>query len=297
MALRNRPAVRPFEIFTRVLPLPRYGTIDPTPLVAFFFPLFYGIIIGDIGYGLLLLAIALFARRRYGSNPLVADARPIFAIAALSAVAWGFAYGELFGDLGARAGFEPLFIDRMKDFSNTMALRPGHRGVPRPPGHRARRRHRDPARAPGRGGRQGGRSRPAGRLAAAILAGRRVPSRARRPRWGGGDSRRVPADPVPVGRSGSGDGAPQPDERLLRTCGSWGSASRRWPLPTRPTGSSSRRGRRWWGSSAAVVLHAVNLAFGVLSPTVQSMRLHYVEFFENFFVGGGRAYKPFKSIA
>jgi len=40
------PAVRPFEIFTRVLPLPRYGTIDPTPLVAFFFPLFYGVIIG-----------------------------------------------------------------------------------------------------------------------------------------------------------------------------------------------------------------------------------------------------------
>jgi len=49
VVLRNRPAVRPFEIFTRVLPLPRYGTIDPTPLVAFFFPLFYGIIIGTSG--------------------------------------------------------------------------------------------------------------------------------------------------------------------------------------------------------------------------------------------------------
>ncbi|HLN91046.1 MAG TPA: hypothetical protein VK429_04225, partial [Patescibacteria group bacterium] len=66
VVLRNRPAVRPFEIFTRVLPLPRYGTIDPTPLVAFFFPLFYGIIIGDIGYGLLLLAIARLVRWRYG---------------------------------------------------------------------------------------------------------------------------------------------------------------------------------------------------------------------------------------
>jgi V/A-type H+-transporting ATPase subunit I len=42
------------------------------------------------------------------------------------------------------------------------------------------------------------------------------------------------------------------------------------------------------------ILHALNLVFGVFSPTIQSLRLHYVEFFENFFQGGGREYKPFK---
>jgi len=48
VVLRNRPAVRPFEIFTRVLRSP--GTDDrPHSLVAFFFPLFYGIIIGTSG--------------------------------------------------------------------------------------------------------------------------------------------------------------------------------------------------------------------------------------------------------
>ncbi len=41
-------------------------------------------------------------------------------------------------------------------------------------------------------------------------------------------------------------------------------------------------------------LHAINLLFGVLSPTIQSLRLHYVEFFENFFAPGGRPYRPFK---
>jgi V/A-type H+-transporting ATPase subunit I len=51
------------------------------------------------------------------------------------------------------------------------------------------------------------------------------------------------------------------------------------------------------GILAGVTLHAVNLAFCVLSPTIQALRLHYVEFFENFFSGGGRAYKPFKFVA
>jgi len=51
------------------------------------------------------------------------------------------------------------------------------------------------------------------------------------------------------------------------------------------------------GILAALTLHAINLAFCVLSPTIQSIRLHYVEFFENFFIGGGRAYQPFRTIA
>ena len=42
------------------------------------------------------------------------------------------------------------------------------------------------------------------------------------------------------------------------------------------------------------ILHALNLIFGIFSPTIQSLRLHYVEFFENFFQGGGLEYKPFK---
>jgi V/A-type H+-transporting ATPase subunit I len=51
------------------------------------------------------------------------------------------------------------------------------------------------------------------------------------------------------------------------------------------------------GILAGVTLHAINLAFCILSPTIQALRLHYVEFFENFFDGGGRAYKPFKIAA
>ncbi len=51
------------------------------------------------------------------------------------------------------------------------------------------------------------------------------------------------------------------------------------------------------GILAGLTLHTINLAFCVLSPTIQAIRLHYVEFFENFFIGGGRAYQPFRTIA
>jgi V/A-type H+-transporting ATPase subunit I len=46
------------------------------------------------------------------------------------------------------------------------------------------------------------------------------------------------------------------------------------------------------GIVLAVFLHAVNFALALLSPTVCALRLHYVEFFEKFFEGGGRPFRP-----
>jgi V/A-type H+-transporting ATPase subunit I len=43
-------------------------------------------------------------------------------------------------------------------------------------------------------------------------------------------------------------------------------------------------------------LHGINFMFSVLSPTIQSLRLHYVEFFGNFFAPGGRPYRPFRHL-
>jgi V/A-type H+-transporting ATPase subunit I len=48
------------------------------------------------------------------------------------------------------------------------------------------------------------------------------------------------------------------------------------------------------GVIVAALFHALNIALGVLSPTIQSLRLHYVEFFGKFFEGGGEGYTPFK---
>ena len=49
------------------------------------------------------------------------------------------------------------------------------------------------------------------------------------------------------------------------------------------------------GIIIAGLLHALNLVLGAFSPTIHSLRLHYVEFFRKFYEGGGRPYKPFRS--
>ena len=48
------------------------------------------------------------------------------------------------------------------------------------------------------------------------------------------------------------------------------------------------------GIILAILIHALNLVLGAFSPTIQSLRLHYVEFFQKFYQGGGRQYEPFQ---
>lgn len=49
------------------------------------------------------------------------------------------------------------------------------------------------------------------------------------------------------------------------------------------------------GAILAILIHALNLVLGAFSPTIHSLRLHYVEFFRKFYQGGGRPYQPFES--
>ena len=48
------------------------------------------------------------------------------------------------------------------------------------------------------------------------------------------------------------------------------------------------------GIILASLLHALNLVLSVFSPTIQSLRLHYVEFFSKFYEPGGKRYNPFR---
>src|SRR6185369_16689004 len=113
VVLANPRLFRPFETITRTLPLPRYGSLDPTPFVAVFFPMFFGLMLGDAGYGAAagLLAFVLHRRSRLGTT--LRSVAEMLGACALFAILVGLAFGELFGDLGQRwLGLKPIVFNR-----------------------------------------------------------------------------------------------------------------------------------------------------------------------------------------
>ena len=78
---------------------PMYGTIDPSMIWAISYPLIFGMIVGDIGYGIVMLAIVLWMRFKFKDRPAVQIATGLLGPAATAAILFGVFYGELFGGL------------------------------------------------------------------------------------------------------------------------------------------------------------------------------------------------------
>ena len=95
--LRNNWFSRPLNMVTDMYALPVYGSLDPNPLMAPFFILLYGIMMADMGYGLLMLAMGLFLWKKkvrgtmdYMGGLLVLCGISTFVVGALT--------GGFFGD-------------------------------------------------------------------------------------------------------------------------------------------------------------------------------------------------------
>nr|WP_320162331.1 V-type ATPase 116kDa subunit family protein [uncultured Methanoregula sp.] len=97
--------VKPFEFIMQLVAPPRYREVDPSPILAIFFPLFFGIMVGDIGYGLLILAFALVIRHRYQVIAFAKNLADILIISSIPTIFFGFLFGEFFGDLGETMGW------------------------------------------------------------------------------------------------------------------------------------------------------------------------------------------------
>ncbi len=92
---------RPFRRLVETYGAVPYGDIDPTPFADLVFFLMFGMMFGDAGDGLLLIAAALLLRR--ARHPRLSAARrlwPFPAAAGASAVVFGLLYGEFFGPTG-----------------------------------------------------------------------------------------------------------------------------------------------------------------------------------------------------
>ncbi|NLL37112.1 MAG: V-type ATP synthase subunit I [Fretibacterium sp.] len=121
--LENGELIRPFNILTNLYSSPAYGQTDPTPLLAPFFFVFFGMSLGDAGYALVVGgAIALLFRKYRKIPAAVKDFILLFAFCTVSTLIYGIISGSFFGDfidvfLKPLAPIKNLFVlvDPMKD--------------------------------------------------------------------------------------------------------------------------------------------------------------------------------------
>jgi V/A-type H+-transporting ATPase subunit I len=292
VVLSNPRLFQPFEILTRTLPLPRYGSIDPTPFTAVFFPMFFGLILGDMGYGLVLAVLAAVLHRKSTPGSVPRAIAEVLGPCAAFAIAFGIAFGELFGDLGRRwFGLEALVLDREHALLPFLGLAVAIGAVHIVLGMvlgviNAARGH--PRLAVGRGAAlamvlfvivallAGVGVLPNGFLTPAVVA-------------------LLIAFPILV----IAEGIIAPIE-LLSTLGNILSYARIMALGTASVMMavvanklSGSFGSVLVGVLFGLLFHLVNFALGVFAPTIHGLRLHYVEFFGKFYSPGGQQYRPF----
>lgn len=112
VALSNPKIVAPYQSVLSALGPPQYGTLDPTWFLAIFYPLFFGMIVGDVGYGLVMLAATLWLRFKYRTNQFAQIATAVFGPAATMAIAFGLVYGEVFGDTLYKMFPHPILLTK-----------------------------------------------------------------------------------------------------------------------------------------------------------------------------------------
>ncbi len=134
--LDNHPLIRPFQRLLALFQPPRYGAWDPSPVVAVTFPIFVGLVIGDVGYGLLVFLLGWLFRNQARAGraleirflslrfpaPLLADISFLMRVCASWIILFGVLYAEFFGNLPELLfHMSPLF-DRVKEKDQYFAL-------------------------------------------------------------------------------------------------------------------------------------------------------------------------------
>jgi V/A-type H+-transporting ATPase subunit I len=262
----------------------------------------FGAMVGDAGYGALLLVLAIFARRRLAfraaGTPEIAGLVRVLLLGAAWSIVFGVLYGEVFGDLGTRifgdwavwqerpsaAALQPLLLFAVAVGAAHVVLGLGIGAWQAIRFHEYRVMLDKLGAIVALAGLSG--------LAGWILGG--LPAEAVAPA--------VVLTAVGLvvvmslhGALGIATGALDLLGRIgnilsyLRIA-AVGLASAHLANVANALGSV---GPIWMGVLVATFFHILNLALAAFSPMIQSLRLQYVEFFGAFFVGGGRAFTPF----
>jgi V/A-type H+-transporting ATPase subunit I len=92
--------VKPFKPLLTLFALPKYDEIDPTPFLGIVFAIFFGLMLGDAGYGLILLSLSLLGLLKFAKlSPTLKQWSYIGLWLGITTTLAGFVFGNFFGNL------------------------------------------------------------------------------------------------------------------------------------------------------------------------------------------------------
>jgi V/A-type H+-transporting ATPase subunit I len=105
VALENNVVSRPFELMVGLVGRPSYGTFDPTFFLMMTFPMIYGLILGDFGYGFIIYLLALWlGTKPFAADPVAKNGVTILKWMGVWCMIWGFLFAEGFGFIWDNTG-------------------------------------------------------------------------------------------------------------------------------------------------------------------------------------------------
>ncbi len=120
--LKNNALNSSFESITQMYAYPRYNEIDPTPLITPFYLVFFGMMMADIGYGLLLLIFSSLALKLFNLEESQKKFMKFFFFLSFPTIVAGFIYGSFFGDALKNVIKLPALLDQSKDLMTILAI-------------------------------------------------------------------------------------------------------------------------------------------------------------------------------
>ena len=97
IAYQNRNLSKPMELLTDAVGRPAYGRIDPTLFMFVTYPIFFGMMLGDMAYGLITISLGAFIMGQAGSNNLMTMGGKFLIYIGLGTFVFGYLYAEFAG--------------------------------------------------------------------------------------------------------------------------------------------------------------------------------------------------------
>ncbi|HED24212.1 MAG TPA: V-type ATP synthase subunit I, partial [Firmicutes bacterium] len=110
--LQNSGPAEAYEVVTKLYSTPKKSELDPTPYLAPFFFLFFGICLSDVGYGIILTLLALFVSHKLKLGGMGKQLVQLLMFGGISAVIFGVLFGGYLGDL---INLPPLWFNPLED--------------------------------------------------------------------------------------------------------------------------------------------------------------------------------------